>query len=158
MAETISTPPLFTEIVDKNRRITSRWYEWLIDAVVARVNQGAQLLATVSLANQTAAVTVTSFAVGTLSAGLYRLTWYLRIMTPDGVSSSVTVSLGYTDGAVPITLSGVPVTGDTTTTVQSLSTLIHVDQAAPITYRTTYASNTPNKMAYRLDLIVEQIV
>ena len=94
---------------------------------------------------------------GDLSAGLYRVTFYARITTAAGVSSSLTVNFGWTDGAVSQTHSGAAMTGNTTTTWQTGSILIYVDAATPITYSTTYASNAAGAMFYQLFVTLERM-
>lgn len=112
----------------------------------------------VALTGQGAAIATTSIPTdGDLSAGLYRVTWYARITTAAGVSSSLTVSFGWTDGAISQTHSGAAITGNTTTTFQSGTLLLRTDAASPITYATTYASNAAGVMRYSLYITLERL-
>lgn len=110
-----------------------------------------------TLTDQHASILASPLAAVTLSAGLYRVSWYARITTVDGVSSSLIVTLGWTEGAVALTLAGAAVTGDLVTSVQSGVAFLNIDNGSPITYATTYASNTPNKMRYELILVLEKV-
>lgn len=121
-----------------------------VDASPARLN-------TVTETAQTAAIGTTSIPTGALGAGLYRVSWYVRITRAATVSSSLTVSLGWTEGTVPLTLNGAALTGNTTGTVQSGSALLRIDSSTPITYSTAYASSGATAMEYRIDVVLEQI-
>jgi hypothetical protein len=71
------------------------------------------------------------------------------------VSSSLTVTLGWTSGGQALTLVGAAMTGDALTTVQTGSATVEKDANASITYATAYASNTPDKMRYSLTVAAE---
>jgi hypothetical protein len=111
----------------------------------------------VSLTNQNAAIATTPIPLPTLTGEPCRITWYARITTADGVSSSLTVTISWTEGGVAKSVSGAALTGDSIGTLQSGTVMIPADQGTPINYATAYASNTPNKMKYRLIVMVEQL-
>lgn len=113
--------------------------------------------APVSLAAQNASISATPLVSAVLPAGLYRVSWYARITTVAGVSSSLAVTIGWTEGAVSLALSGAALTGNTTTTVQSGMVLLNIDNNTPITYATTYASNAAGVMKYELVMTVERV-
>lgn len=141
-------------ITDRVGQITDffrfRWQE-LVDAY-SRVPS----VALIRLTAQTAAIP-TARAHTTTSAGLYRVSWYLRKTVADGVSSSVTVTIGWVESSISLTLSGSAVTTDAVTAMQSGTLEIEADNASDITYATAYASNTANQMGYRLTVTVERI-
>lgn len=160
----LSDPPVFTDLADKLGRITGKWLSWITDPGSGDALGLAQAIAqavgqpvnAVQLTSQNAAIATTSFPLGSFPGGLYRLSWYLRVTTADGVASSVTVTFGWTEGGLALTASGSAVTGDTTSTFQTGSApLILTDAGSPITYATAYSSNTPNKMNYELMLTIE---
>lgn len=123
-----------------------------------RVEQAAYRVGNpVSLAQQNASIGATPLGSAALGAGLYRVSWYARITTPDGVSSSLTVTVGWTEGGVSLSLSGTAITGDAVTSVQSGIALLNIDNGSPITYATTYVSNTPGQMEYELVLTLERV-
>ena len=79
---------------------------------------------------------------------LYTFTYGARVTVVDGVSSSVIPVLSWTWGGVVQTKTFATMNGNTTTTTASESYLFRADASAPITYATTYASNTPGAMHY----------
>lgn len=135
----------------------SDYYLWLF-ALASRVQQSAGVLGTPTrLTAQSAAIGTTSLTLPALSGGLYRVSWYARITTPATVSSSLTVSIGYTESALSLSASGAAITGNTTATEQSGSVLIQTDPSAPITFSTAYATVGATGMAYRLSITCEQV-
>lgn len=102
-----------------------------------------------------AIVTTTAYTV--LSGGLFRLNYYMRKIVADGVSSSLTMTLGWTDHGLPVTEAEAALTTDTTAAQQSLSKLVYADAASAITFAVAYASNTPGLMKYNVSVVVEQM-
>lgn len=83
--------------------------------------------------------------------GLYELKYYIRKTAADGVSSSLTVTLGWIESGIPFTEVQPTITVDTTNAEQSGSKLIHADVNSALTIAVAYASNTPAAMVFRLD-------
>ena len=129
---------------------------WFQTSIIAPVSSAPRSLSPVRLTNQSASITTTPIPTASLAAGLYRVSYYAAITTADAVSSSLTVTVSWTESALTKSLSGAPMTGNTTTTVQSSTALIEID-GSPISYSTTYVSNTPGQMKYRLSLVIESI-
>lgn len=136
--------------------ITDAWVKYFT-SLGQTVSQSSVRIQALSLTGQSASIGATDLSGGALSDGLYRVTYYARITRAGTVSSSLTVTIGYTDGGAAPSFSGAAMTGNTTTTVQSGTVLIHSDSASPITYATTYATAGATSMLYRLDLLLEQI-
>ena len=132
------------------------WIDWFT-ALTLRLDTQTQALNTVELSAQQASIGTTAIPLDVLSTGLYRITYYTRITTPATVSSSLIITLGWTDGSVSCTSSGAAVTGNTVSTVQGGTIMVRNDQASPLTYATTYASVGATPMQYALDILVEQI-
>lgn len=130
---------------------------WFFASLVQPIANAPQFYPTVALTGQSASIGTTPIPLPSLATGLYRLTYYARITTADAVSSSLTVTLTWTDGGVSPSFSGAAMTGNTTTTAQSGSAMVQIDAASPISYSTTYASNTPAAMQYRLTILVEAV-
>jgi hypothetical protein len=161
----MASPPAQTSLIELDDKVPSRrlpfylskaWLLWLYDLIL-RVQSALQLLQTVTLVNQHAAIGATSIALGGVSAGILRLAWYLRVTTRDPVSSSVTLTIAWTEGAQACTLSGAAVAGNLVTSLQSGVIEIAVDSNAVITYATAYASNTPGVMQYSLRISVTKV-
>ena len=142
---------------DRDTYIPGDWLRWLYE-LVAIVSSGAQQIgSTVNLTNQSAAIASTPVPLPALANGLYRLSWYARVTAADGVSSSLGVSFTWTDGGVSPTKTFTALTGDTTTTADGNQVIVLIDQNTPVNYATSYASNTPNKMHYKLSVQVEAL-
>lgn len=137
-------------------QVTDSWQQ-VFTALSTTVSQQPTLITKVSLTGQGAAIAATDLSGGSQSTGLFRITYYARITTAAGVSSSLTVTIGWTETGSALTLSGTAMTGNTTTTTQSGTVMVYADSATPITYATAYASNAAGVMRYRLSVILENI-
>lgn len=151
-----SPPPVRDKTLDQGGMFTVPWLQWW-SRVPDTLESIPNIINTVSLTAQNASLSATDFSGIVLPEGLYRASYYARITTADGVSSSLTVVLAWTDGGVAMTLTGAAITGNTTASYQTSSIILHADADTDITYATTYASNTPGTMKYRLDLSLEKI-
>lgn len=109
-------------------------------------------VATVEVEQQSASIGATDISGGVLNAGLYQVQYYARITLPNGISSSLTVTIDWTDGGVAQSFSGAAMTGNTTTTWQDRTLFFRIDALSPIRYSTTYATGAGAPMEYRLDV------
>jgi hypothetical protein len=161
--------PLSTAIsdVDKNGRFTgyvpTPWSDYF-NGLDNQIAQSFVVLQTQSVAAGSAAIGVTPISGDILSAGLYRVSYYLVELQADNVGSSVTVSISWTDSGSTITpttrtLSGAAVTANSVNAVQTNTYLLRIDRATPITYAVAYSSTggTP-KMIYSLVVSLEQVL
>ncbi len=153
MSNFLSPIPGGVAITDKAGVITTffrlRWQE-LID----------RFRFTPSVANTT--VTGQAAAIGTttlytaVTAGLYRVSWYLRKTLADGVSSSLQVTIGFLDLGQAESVTGAALTTDTNAAFQSGNVqLIRCDANSDITGEVAYASNTPGAMQFDAAFTVE---
>jgi hypothetical protein len=133
------------------------WYRWLSVLRNLGANSTGQTGSTLVKTGQHAAITTTSLVLPALTNATYRVSGYLRVTTPDGVSSSVQLTLGWTESALTLSKTLAAVTGDTVTSVQDGQLTAFVDQGSALTYSTAYSSNTPGAMQYTLRLLVEQL-
>jgi hypothetical protein len=67
------------------------------------------------------------------------------------------VTFAWTDGGVSQTQSGAAMTGNLTTTHQSGTYVVRIDESTPISFETTYASNGAQAMNYALDVVAERL-
>ena len=104
------------------------------------VQEAPYRLTTVTVENQTAAIGATALPLGALATGMYRVSYLARITTAASTSSSLTVTLGFTNGSIACALAGAAMTGNTTSTVQSQTVLVNIDASTPLTYSTAYSS------------------
>jgi hypothetical protein len=149
----ISRPPVSSVLIEAATLVTRAWALWL-----EQVYRSLRTW-TVSLSDQSAAIATTTIVTTRqpTPSGLFRVFWYAAIVTAAGVSSSLTVTIGFTDQGVAKTISGAAITGNTTATVQSGAVMIRVDQDTAVTYATAYASNAASAMHYALDVRVEAL-
>jgi hypothetical protein len=154
----MANPPMPARdaMIDREGIVRRTWQVWFRN-LTNTVNDAPSRIQTVSLVSQSASIGATSIPSTTLTAGLYRVTWYLRISTAAATSSSVTVTVGWTDDTVTMSLSGAAVTGNTTTTSQTQTSLLAVDNASPVTYATVYSSVGSPVMQYALDITLESV-
>jgi hypothetical protein len=134
-------------------RITSATRQWLL-SVTGRLQGSPQVLKNVALTGQQAAIGATPIPLGIIAAGSYRITYYARIVVPGSISSSVTVTINWTDGGVVQSQSFAAMTGNLATTVQTDSIVVQADAGTNITYSVAYASNAAG-MTYRLTVMAE---
>jgi hypothetical protein len=136
--------------------ITREWVRYL-QSIVDVLNLAARRLDSVAKTAQGASLSATALDTGTLNPGVYRVSYSARITRAASTSSSLTVTMGWTDGAVAQSQAGGALTGNTTTTQQNTTMFIHLDQSTSITYATTYASSGGTTMQYALYVVAEQV-
>lgn len=136
--------------------ISVAWQDYL-NRLVAVVDQVPTRVGEAELAAQTASIGATDLTDGGRGAGLYALEYYARITVPAGSSSSLTVTLAWTDGGVAQSQAGAAITGNTTTTRQHARYLFRSDNLAPMTYATTYSSTGSPAMQYGLYVVLYQV-
>lgn len=131
----------------------TRW-----NALTDRIEQAPYSVASpMTLTGQNASIGATPLAQAALPAGLYRVSWYVRVTKVAVTSSSVTVTIRWTEGSQSLSLSGAALTGNLVTSVQSGMVFLLIDDGSPITYATTYASNGAGEMEYELVLNLERV-
>lgn len=152
-----SPPPFMDAVINRvTGRFSDAWQAWL-SRTPASFHAVPSVLNLVTLEAQSASISATDLPEMVLPAGVYRVSYYTRVTTAAGVSSSLTVTFAWTDGGVAQTYSGAAMNGNTTTTYQSGSIVIRSDAGAAVTYATTYASNPASAMQYSLDAFIEWV-
>ena len=125
----------------------------------------------VDLTAQTASIgSTTLYSVPTTASGEYRISWNTKVTTAAGTSSSVSLTISYTDPdgvAVSFTAAGVNSSGAIATTPANSTTSTGVLIGVPLTlnckggttisYATTYASNAASAMNYSLHIRMEAL-
>lgn len=139
-------------------RVTPVWQQALI-LQQQQIQRSPPIVNSVSLTGQNASISATDFSGGgTLGSGLYAVEWYFRVTTAATTSSSLQLTIAWTDGGVAQTESGAAETGNTTATHQSGRYMFRSDAASPITYATTYASNAAGEMVYSLYVMLFRVL
>ena len=143
-------------IADLQTRIVSpEWYRWFL-ILRTLVGTTVQRLGTeVVLLDQAAAIATTSWPLPPLAKGIYRVSAYARVATPGSTSSSITVTIGWTDRGVALTVSSPALTTNSITATLQWSAVLLVDAQTPITYAVDYKSTGGTQMTYDLGLALE---
>ncbi len=152
----ISGLPRTNAVVDAARKLMGEWDRWLQDVLNA-VNRTAQVIASVALTGQSASIGITALKTPSLTAGLYRVNYAMRVAVPGAISSSLAFGIGWTAGGVSMTQVGAAITGNTTTTQQNGVAVILVDAKTTVSYATNYASAGATAMQYTLNVALEQL-
>lgn len=141
-------------------KISRRWFLWLYDLWL-RVRSNVALAGSVLVrTTQTASIVAASLYTVT-QTGDYRVNYYMRVTTLPSTSFSLTVTIGWRDGAVTksqafTALVGAP--GTLATAFQSGSVpLIRADSGTAITIDVAYASVGATAMQFAVDAAVEQV-
>jgi len=171
MPRSLADPPVTTDLINLPEirskadplarlpgavTIQRAWYEYFL-GLTTRTEQSSPVLLTTALTLQTGAIAPTDLPLGTTVGGLYRVSTYMRITTAASTSSSLTITIGFTDGSVNCIFAGAALTTNTTASVQCNTFVLRADPASPITYRTAYASVGATAMRYALSVVVEQV-
>lgn len=147
--------PVAVEIVNRDGTITEffrlRWQELIDGAGVVAV---AARLSEPDLAAALPLTTLMTVQV----AGEYEIAVYVRKTAPDGVSSSLQVTVGWTDSGVPLSETGTALVTDTIAATQAFSRFVVADANSDLTVAISYASNTPGAMRYLVRAVVKRLV
>lgn len=131
-----------------------RWFGSLGTQIAANPSRVTTVLTTA----QSASIPTTAIGTDPLPGGAYRLNGYVRVTSPALTSSSVSVSIGWTDGGVSCSRTLIAaVTGNTVDANGGGVEPISIDASTPISYSTTYASNGANEMVYALTIVLESL-
>lgn len=108
----------------------------------------AKVVAQVLLDHQQASIVTANLLLTNLAGGAYRVQYHTKIQVVDGVASSVTVTIGWTQDGNACAFSGAVLNGNTANTQQQRTFPIVIDANTDITYAVAYVSNTPGQMKY----------
>ncbi len=112
--------------------------------------------AKVNLSGRTASIGVTPLPIGSVVNGIYRVSYCFRVTRPGSISSTLTITLSWTEGGVAMSASGAAATGNTTATGQRGTLPIRVDANTPISYSVAYSDGGGGtSMAYSVDIVAE---
>ena len=132
------------------------WIDWFA-SVGLRIERQAETLHIVELFVLGGTIPVTPIPTDALNEGLYRLTYYMRVQAVAANSSSLQLTLGWVDEAVACFQTFPALTTNTIGSVQSGTILVRNDQASPLTYQVTYASDAAGQMKYNLFVAAERL-
>lgn len=136
--------------------MTKGWQDW-VQAFLARLNATQRLIKTTSFDTKSASIGTTPLPLPALGQGTYRVSIELWVTTPATVNSSVSVTIGATEGAANTTQTTAALTSNDVTKPLSATIVLNIDDNSPISYATTYASAGATAMVYRGKITVEQV-
>lgn len=143
--------------VTEDRYLSQEAIDWFL-ALTGSVNAApARVGVSVILPDEDDSIPPTDLSGGNLATGIYRMTYFVRVTTPDGAGSAVQVNFGWSDDLQPLVFNGTNVTGDLVTSYASGMVTFASDGGSPITYETVYSSTTPNAMHYKLAVTLELV-
>lgn len=141
---------------DKGAWTMSEVWARYIQTLATSSTQASTRLQSVTLTQQAAAITTATLWPAS-TAGIYRVTWYARVTRAATSSSSLAVTIGWTDDGVALTSAGTALTGNTTSTFQSGQLAVNADRLTNITYAAAYSTSGATSMQYSLRLVVEAL-
>lgn len=134
--------------------LSKEFGNWLQTSLVSGIANAPTIYTPVSLTGQSASIPLTQMPLPALATGFYSLTYYAEITTVDAVSSALQIAVSFTHNTKSLNFTGLNITGNTTTTIQTNTWSFQIDQSSPVSYSTTYTSNTPGQMKYSLILVL----
>lgn len=157
---TIAPPPMADPWVDENGILDGNVVNWFLIVLLPAISQSPSVFTSsgpVLSSESSAAIPVTPLPLGAISAGLYRVSVYLRVTQPDGAGSSVTPFVTFIDEGITCTMEGTPLTSDAIDEPNSSTLVVQVDAPGPISFGTLYSSTTPNAMEYKAVVVIERL-
>lgn len=142
-----------------NFLITHSWYIWLYE-IWSRIRSNITLVGSAfTRSSQTAAI-VAATVYTTTQAGLYRISYYIRVTTLPTTSFSLTVTIGWREGGVTksqtfAALVGAP--GTLATAFQCDQIPVQADSGTVITMSVAYASVGAQAAVYAVNATTELV-
>jgi len=156
-------PPTFTDAWVTSKGIpTTDITNWFLITLLPAISQSVSVSNSGSppleYSDQSASISSTPLPVGNISAGWYRVSVFLRVTTADGVSSSVTPFVQYPNDAITCTDTGAALASDNVAQPKGYMFFVQTDAPGPISFGTTYVSNTPGAMKYKASVVIERVL
>ena len=153
----INPPPLPVEtpLVETNRQMNWFWVQYFTTRD-ERIEASSDTVVDERLSAQSASIGATPLSIGT-SAGLFRVSVIANITRPATVSSSLAVTIAWTQNGVAMSKAYPAITGNTTATYTAEVLPVRIDPNTSLTYATTYASVGATTMQYSLEVAVERV-
>ena len=155
MSAALDPIPQSDPLIDESQHMGERWYRWL-SAFVTRCLTAILRVAAVHRSGLSSSQSATTIYTPNQTGLIWRVNWAVRVTTAAAVSSSIAVTINWTEGGVACSKAFAALTGNTTATADGDSVVIRSD-VQPIRYATTYASNPAGVMVYELDVVVEDL-
>jgi hypothetical protein len=137
-------------------RVTDPWADYF-SSMAQTVGNSPTRIFTARRVGQAASIAAVDISNGALRAGLYRVSYYVQVTLPAGISSSIVVTISWTSHGAAQAETGATMTANTTDTHESRSHLINIDAGSPVRYEAIRGSAGVPGMQYRLDVVLEVI-
>lgn len=161
LTDDLLTPPLQSPFEDislatgKPSGYFNRTWVNFFDALWTRLAANSAFLKRLSVPEQSAALPATPIPVGSVEAGWYRVSVYLRVTQAATTSGDVTVTIEHVDNSINCEQDSQTVTNDVTKPISD-TLLVKMDAGSPLTFTTTYNSVGATQLKYRVDVLVEK--
>lgn len=142
--------------VDKAGKLINDTTQWL-QSVLDRVQVAPQQVGRVSITGKHATIATTAIPAPALSAGVYRASYTMAVTTVGSVTSSLTVTIGWTSNAQAMSETFAPLTSNALTSEQNGQIVMSVDGNTSLTYGVAYVSNAANTCHYNFWIGVEAL-
>jgi|DEB0MinimDraft_3_1074331.scaffolds.fasta_scaffold02359_9 hypothetical protein len=147
---TVAPAPIRDDVLSV-KKLALTWIQW-ITGVYTALKAVVRNVGYVNVEDHAASIAATDIETPSLPQGLYQVSYTTRVTQAASTSSSLVVTVSWTDNGVSCSQSGVALTGNTTSTQQSGFLLIQIDSGSVVRYSTTYASVGGTPMQYQLML------
>lgn len=151
--------PYNDPLTSKDGLITDEWTRYFNNTLLPQITAALKVVDTYRPSadgTTNAAITITP-VVELAIQGQYRIAHYLQVLTAAGVSSAMQVTWTWTFNGVVQTQTFSNVNGNTTSTHEGVSYVIHADGGTPISVAVTYASNPASVAVYFFEATVELV-
>ena len=155
MSEKTIPLPEHDPMTDEGKLITGTWSQFL-NKVLQDLLSAPKVIASLVFTAQTAAISATALATPA-NPGLYRVSYNTHVTTAAGVSSSVTVTVAWTQSGSAVSDSSAALTANATNVARTGSLLLQLDGGTAVNVSTSYASNAAGAMAYELYVTLEKV-
>lgn len=157
MTTVLSEPfPAKDRIVDRQGKPTEALIRYF-ESQDQTINSAASSIGSATSTAGAASVSTTPITSQVIANGVYRASWYMEVVTPAGVSSSLDITIAWTSNGVAKSNTSSAMTGNTTTSYASGVLTIHADGDSIVSYQATYASNPAAAMIYGLWVVLERV-
>lgn len=137
-------------------RVTEDWRRWLQQVKDAIDAAGRKVGAAVALSAQASSL-IGAVDTPALTAGLYRVSWHLRVTRAATTAGSVALALSTTAGGQVTTETVGTLATNVLGDARSGVAVLDVDAGAAVSYATVYSSTGATALQYALQLSVEAL-
>ncbi|MBA3578924.1 MAG: hypothetical protein H0W42_02965 [Gemmatimonadaceae bacterium] len=156
---TPTTPPYPRRdpVVTEDRTMSRPYQGWFDEALIPRLNRMPTVAGWKHDTNGVAGYGATPIEGYAFFGGVYRVSFALRVVQAATTSSSVMVTIAWTEGGVARSFSSPALAANTTAQYSALSVIVSADPSTPITVAVSYASVGGTPMRYALDVYAERM-